>query len=95
MKIQDSLNRVYQQPGRRVPEAARPQAPKASDPRGAPGASRKVHVPENFQPRVGLSRKEQAFFEQIFPQHRKQIQAYLNQQNKASVEKGQLIDMKG
>ncbi len=96
MKIQDSLSRIYQNPAVQAPDApSTTQKPSAATPKTSHGTAQKVNVPDNFEPRVGLSQKEQHFFEQVFPQHKKQIQAYLNQQNKTAVEKGQYIDVKG
>ncbi|NOX36605.1 MAG: hypothetical protein GXO78_03630 [Calditrichaeota bacterium] len=96
MKIQDSLNRIYQNPAVQAPDApSRTQKPPASSPSTSHDSTQKLNIPDNFEPQVGLSRKERRFFEQVFPQHKKQIQAYLDQQNKTSVEKGQYIDVKG
>ncbi|RMG69304.1 MAG: hypothetical protein D6715_00045 [Calditrichaeota bacterium] len=55
----------------------------------------KINIPKDFEPRVGLDAREQAFFEKLYPKARKEIQAYLKQQQKAVPQKGQIIDVKG
>ncbi len=55
----------------------------------------KINIPKDFEPRVGLTAREQAFFEKLYPKARKEIQAYLKQQQKTVPQKGQIIDVKG
>lgn len=55
----------------------------------------RINIPPNFKPLVGLTAREQAFFENLFPKSRKEIQAYTDQREKVNHEKGKLIDVKG
>lgn len=55
----------------------------------------KVNLPRDFKPVVGLSAREKAFFEEMFPRVRKEVQAYMEQLEAETHEKGQLVDVKG
>ncbi len=94
MKIQESVHRVYQGAAPTRPAVQRPeQAPSATRQPAAPTGRKQI--PRNFQPKVGLNQKEQAFFTRLFPAQKRQIAAYVQQQNKTVPQKGQIIDMKG
>ncbi len=94
MKIQDSIQRIYQ--GRDVQRSTPARQPerKPVEQAGAHHQQRK-NIPRDFKPKVGLTRKEQTFFAQLFPAQKRQIEAYVQQQNKTVPEKGQIIDLKG
>lgn len=102
MKVSDSLQNIF----KTVNETAgRPAVQKSQLPPGekstadaearTQGPAQKLEIPDNFKPQVGLSAREQAFFENLFPKARKEIRAYLDQQKKTQPEKGQYIDVKG
>ncbi len=55
----------------------------------------KVTLPDELQPLMRLTRQEQAYFEQLFPKAKREIRAYVEQQQKVFQEKGQIIDLKG
>ena len=96
MKIQQTANRFYpQQPNVVRPNSSNGTTASQAEKKPVAKTQRTNRVPENYEPKVGLSREEQLFFEKLFPQHRKQIQAYLQQQRKQHPEKGQLVDLKG
>lgn len=52
-------------------------------------------LPDELQTLMRLTRQEQAFFEQLFPKAKREIRAYVEQQQKVFQEKGQIIDLKG
>ncbi len=94
MKIQDSLHRIYQNGN--IPQTSR--AKPATPPKTAerpPQTSGHKNIPRDYRPKMGLNRKEQTFFARMFPAHKRQIEAYLQQQNNTVPEKGKIIDMKG
>lgn len=72
-------------------------APAAAQKGGASAKKpvQKIDIPKNFNPEIRLSKKEQAFFEKLYPNSKREIRSYLQQQNKISVEKGKFIDVKG
>ena len=94
MKIQESLNRIYQSgtvqqtPKSPSVRETRPQAPE-------PRTRGHKNIPRDYQPKVGLTKKEQAFFAKLFPAQQRQLETYMQQQNKSIPEKGKIIDMKG
>ncbi|GEM_PF-6090879 len=55
----------------------------------------KVTLPDELQTLTRLTRQEQAFFERLFPKAKREIRAYVEQQQKFFREKGQIIDLKG
>ncbi|RMF61795.1 MAG: hypothetical protein D6748_00815 [Calditrichaeota bacterium] len=57
--------------------------------------SPKKILPEDFQALQQISRQEQAFFEKLYPNARKEIRVYLEQQQRTFKEKGQIVDLKG
>ncbi len=94
MKVQDSLQRVYQGTPVARPAVQRPEAQPAKQSRPTTPQGRK-QIPRDYQPKVGLNQKEQAFFTRMFPAQKRQIAAYVQQQNNTVPQKGQIIDMKG
>ena len=68
--------------------------PQSTKPEGGVERPRGV-LPEDFQPLLRLTKQEQKFFEELFPKSRREIRAYVEQQQKIFQEKGQLIDRKG
>ncbi len=55
----------------------------------------KLAIPKDFKPKVGLTAREQEFFENLFPRARKEIRAYVQQQQNVYHEKGKFVDLKG
>ncbi len=69
-------------------------SPVQVNPQEAKGPSR-VNLPRDFKPVVGLSAREKAFFEEMFPRARKEVQAYMEQLEAETHEKGKFVDVKG
>ncbi len=107
MKILGSAQQSIQSPLYKKPAAqpaaqpGKPQQALEGNTAGAAGQSAalpakgKLNIPRDYQPKLGLDKKEQQFFEQIFPKARKEIRAYVDQQQKTFTEKGQIIDIRG
>ncbi|MEJ2635815.1 MAG: hypothetical protein P8184_11045 [Calditrichia bacterium] len=95
MKIYNSTNKVYQNPGlNRINQ--KPAAEEAAVPKSArPERPYKLNIPENIQDQLTLSKKEQQFFEKLYPRARKEIQRYAESQNNVQAEKGKFVDMRG
>lgn len=95
MKIIGSVGKTIlpQQAGNRIGTAQQ----STGEPRAKEkiASRQKVQIPQNFEPKVKLNKKEQAYFEELFPKARKEIRIYLNQQQKAVPEKGKFVDIKG
>ena len=95
MKIYGNTPRIFPdapaKKATRTPNSAEkaPAAPNASV------RKPKLNIPDNYRVQMGLNRKEQAFFEKLYPKARKEIQRYLQNQNSQPPVKGQIIDMKG
>ncbi len=66
---------------------------------GNAGFKDKIRLPENYQAkRINLASRitpnEQKYFEQMYPMHKRQIQAYMEQSKEAVPVKGQFIDIR-
>lgn len=93
-KTQESVDGVREHPeARPVEQEAGTHSIEAK--KHGEGGQSKVNLPENFQRVVGLSAREKAFFQEIFPRARKEVQAYLEQLEIQNLEKGQMVDVKG
>lgn len=55
----------------------------------------RLNIPEDYKLRAPLDKKEQVFFEKLYPKARKEIQRYMQNQSSAPVAKGQIVDIRG
>lgn len=60
-----------------------------------PNKTNKLNIPEDYQPKLTLTKEEQKFFENLYPRDKNRIQQYLKNQNNIQVEKGKIVDLKG
>ncbi|MCK5075323.1 MAG: hypothetical protein KAR38_03055 [Calditrichia bacterium] len=59
----------------------------------------KLRIPENYESKrinlaSNINRQERVYFEQMYPAHKNQIQAYLDQNQVSKPEKGQFVDLR-
>ncbi len=95
MKIYDSTFKIYQNPLIQRSHKNSSIAEKTNQTAQNQTTQNKVNIPEDYRPELTLNSAEKKFFEKLYPQDRKKINRYLQNQNKIQVEKGQIIDVRG
>lgn len=95
MKISGSVNSIYRNTALNPLTRTKP-AQKADTITKRPQVVRnKLNIPQDFKPQLTLNKKEQQFFENLYPQAQKKIRQYVRNQRAIQIEKGKMIDMKG
>jgi hypothetical protein len=94
MKIYGSTNQYFNNAKINRPNGQAPKIAENPQP-GKTVTKQKKVIPDGHILKANLSEDEQKFFEDIYPNSRREIRSYVRNQNKVQVEKGKYIDMRG
>ena len=95
MKIYGYSNKIYENPTTNQVRKNQQNIAETNEKTVKRTALNKINIPLDFKQQLTLNKNEQRFFENLYPEARKEIQRYMQSQNSIQVEKGKFIDVRG
>ncbi len=95
MKVNNSTSKIYQNIPLHKANQNQKTAKESSHSNVQKSETKKINIPKNLTEQTLLTKKEQDFFQNLYPKAKKEIRQYMQHQNNVKVDKGKYIDLKG